>query len=211
MKLSDLLEEPVIYDSGQHADKAIDLFQSDRALIADFKPIFSMNTTLGNIRFLAKKHPENSLIRGVVQDQDDIGRSVNRIIFQLKFKAKTSLINFPHEIDSGKCLQVNSVFISDDFRKLGIASRIYKFLTSAGFVIISDSSQYEDGKELWKKLVRDTVQGKYKIYVLDDEYGFKKDAAGKPIEYDGTNIKDSEIWTSGDDFSGYHKLLVMKA
>ena len=50
---------------------------------------------------------------------------------------------------------------------------------------------------------------KYKIFVLDDEYGFvEKD--GDPVVYDGSNIDDAKIWSSGEDLSKEHILLLMQ-
>lgn len=213
MKLSDLFEEPYEVTDGVHSDNEIQKYgqMSSATLARDHEFLGSINSLQGEkIKLYALKSPQYAVIRGVIPGYTDHGLNTNFVVFALRFKSVIQA-KLPKELDGNKCLQVNSVFIAPEFRGEGITGAVYKLIATKGFSIISDSAQFRDGKELWKKLVRDVLDGEYKIYVLDDEYGFKKDTAGKPIEYDGSNIKDSEIWTSGDDFNGHHKLLVMKA
>ena len=213
MKLADLFEEPYEHTSGHHRDDQVEKYgqMSDDALKRDNIFLGTVDSRHGEkIRIYALKEPKYAVIRGLIDGHDELGRKTNFVVFALRFKKKVQAI-LPPSLDINSCFQVNSVFISPEFRNEGISSTVYRYLTSKGLVIISDNTQFTDGKELWKKLVRDTALGEYKIFILDDEYGFEKDENGDPIEYDGSNIKDSKIWTSGDDLSGYNKLLVMKA
>ena len=213
MKLSDLFEEPYEVTSGAHREPEVQKYGqvSVSTLSRDHSFLGSVNTHHGEkIRLYGLKNPQFSVIRGVIDGHTDLGVLTNFVVFVLRFKSSVHA-SLPTDVDKTKALQVNSVFVAPEFRGEGLSSTVYKLLASKGFCIISDNTQFQDGKELWKKLVRDTAEGEYKIFVLDDEYGFKTDDAGKPIEYNGTNIKDSEIWTAGDDFTGYHKLLVMKS
>lgn len=213
MKLSDLFEMPYEHTNGHHRDTDVEHYGqiSFSALTRDYEYLGLVDSRQGeNVRIYALKSPNFAVIKGVIDGQDGLGRNTNFVVFALRFK-RNVLARIPAEVDASMCIQVNSVFISPEFRNEGISSTVYKYLTSKGFVIISDNTQFTDGKELWKKLVRDTAYGEYRIYILDDEYGFEKDEKGRAIAYDGSNIKDSKIWTSGEDLSGFHKLLVMKA
>ena len=149
-------------------------------------------------------------VKGTVKsNHPEDGRSTNRIVFSLRFKPSHTLANTIN-VDDTKIIQVDKVSIDREFGNQGLASFAYSRLAMRGFIILSDNSQFTDGKMLWKKMAERAHLRDYKIYILDDEYGFiTKD--GKPVVYDSKNIDDAKIWTSGDNFDGFHKLLVMKA
>lgn len=69
--------------------------------------------------------------------------------------------------------------------------------------------QFEDGRQLWKKLAKESGNG-FSVYVLDDETGYLTGADGNPVKYDATNIDDDKIWSSGIEFHGYHIVLMAK-
>ena len=81
--------------------------------------------------------------------------------------------------------------------------------TNRGIFVLSDTSQFKDGKELWKAMASRANLKDYNIYLLDDEYGFIEQN-GSPVVYDGSNIDDAQIWSGGDDVSKEHILLMMK-
>jgi len=83
---------------------------------------------------------------------------------------------------------------------------VYKTIADAGYVIISDDTQFDPGAALWKKLASDPH---YTIIVADIDHGPFKDEDGKVIKYNGTNIADNEIWSQGSDFSGAHRVFVL--
>jgi hypothetical protein len=161
---------------------------------------------LVEIHILADAHP---CVRGTISAQhpDDNGQT-NRVIFSLRFKHAHTLVKIPKTVDASRLLQVDKVSIDKDFQGLGIASYAYAQLAKRGFTVLSDTSQFADGKMLWKKMATKAQLRDYKIFVLDDEYGFIE-KNGQPISYDGTNIDDAQIWTSGEDYSGAHILLMM--
>jgi len=158
--------------------------------------------------FLNKAH---SKVIGVVDGvKPKTNEKTNQIIFSLQFKDKHTLVKIPNEFGTKKILQVNSVSIHGDYEGEGIASFVYASLVAAGYLVLSDTSQFDDGKMLWKKMAREAHAESYTIFVLDDEYGFQVDKSGVPIRYDAKNIDDAKIWTAGLDQSGEHILLAMK-
>lgn len=133
----------------------------------------------------------------------------NRVIFSLRFKNKHTLVKIPKNINQNKIIQVDKVSIDKDFEGYGIASFAYSQLVKTGFIVLSDTSQFTDGRKLWEKMAKKAHLNSYEIYILDDEYGFKE-KDGKTIMYNGTNVNADEIWSSGEDYSKEHILLMMK-
>jgi hypothetical protein len=87
-------------------------------------------------------------------------------------------------------------------------SSVYKMLVDSGFTLLSDESQYDPAQALWKKLGSDK---NYTVYVADTDHGLFKDQDGTPVEYNGRNIPDSDIWTQGSDFNGQYRILILKS
>jgi len=152
---------------------------------------------------------ERTHIIGTVPSITPDGEESNSTVFTLEFKQKTTLNKIPKSLDSSKIIQVDKVMIDKAYEGYGIASYAYSRLAEIGFIILSDSTQFTDGRKLWEKMARKAHLNSYKIFVLDDEYGFVE-RDGEPISYSGTNINAEEIWSGDDDFSKYHTLLVMK-
>lgn len=141
---------------------------------------------------------------GVIVDNDKV-----RTIFSLRFKTSPTISKNVATLLGNNILQVSSAYVDEDFRHGGIASFAYAQLVKHGYVVISDSEQFTDGAELWKKMARKAEVKNYSVYILDADYGFVEED-GKPIVYDGSNISDAKIWSGDDDFAGYNILLVMK-
>lgn len=126
-------------------------------------------------------------------------------IFSLHFKPTS--ITIP-DIDK-RPIQVNNVYLDRDFRSKQIASQVYFQLAKLGYTIISDTVQFETAQGLWKKLASESSKHDCVVYAADTDYGIFKDADGNKIAYNGTNIKDHEIWTSGSDFDGNYRVLIL--
>lgn len=124
----------------------------------------------------------------------------NKAIFNLNFKPSNTLECEIPEFNGKRILQVNRVRTFDDFQGLGLATAAYIKLAKAGNVILSDSTQFTDGKMLWKKIINELDFHQYKIDVIDVERGIIG-------QYDSTN--DDKIWTNGFDFSGERVLLAL--
>lgn len=158
-------------------------------------------------------HKSTFMVIGVISDKKPIGNTTqdsNGIIFQLIFKKTPTIVNYPEGISKTLVRQVDSVSVDPLYEGRGIAAYAYAQMIHHGYIIVSDTSQFTDGLELWKKMAREAHAEPYKIYIIDDETGFLKDKNGKIIQYDGSNISDSKIWTTGQDYSGEHILLIAK-
>jgi hypothetical protein len=121
----------------------------------------------------------------------------------MDFKTRPRL-EFPNNFQ--KLLQVNKVAVDSTHGARGIASNIYKLLVSLGYTIVSDDTQFEPAQSLWKRIAADHG---VKVYVADVEHGLFKDDNGAPILYNGANIPDQDIWTSGSEYNGQYRVLIL--
>lgn len=103
-----------------------------------------------------------------------------------------------------KVLQVDGVEIIKELKRQGYGYLLYFNLIKSGFILISDNVQYLGGQELWKKIAREAKFDKYKVYILDNGIFRKKD--NEKVFYDGSNIKESELWSN--QYEKYHTLFV---
>lgn len=113
------------------------------------------------------------------------------LVFTLIFKHKPT-IDISNVCDKKRIFQVNLVESSKDVEELGLASSVYKYLTTQNCAIISDNNQYAGGKYLWKKLSQDS---NFRVKIYDERY--KKYFTDKNKEvsiYNGTNVSDELIW-----------------
>ena len=119
--------------------------------------------------------------------------SDNNCIANITFKIPEKF----HLLD--KCIQIDSAFIQEEFRRLSIGPSAYLNLLDQ-YNIISDTEQTEAGVHLWRsKLARDTT---IDLYVVKDFNTstpvFIKDKKGNPVlyKYDrtGCNLLDPKTW-----------------
>ena len=127
---------------------------------------------------------------------------------QLHFKDVYNLgfPNDPLRLKQQRVLQVSLVNVVKDTEYRGLASFLYTSIAGAGFTIISDTTQYNGGIELWKKLGR-ARPGNLAIYLIN-KGDVLKDEQGKPIEYNGSNIPEDQIWS--EDETNKFVLFVLK-
>ncbi len=92
-------------------------------------------------------------------------------------------------------LQVDTVVAANQLKGAGYGYALYKMLMNAQKTILSDNIQYIGGKKLWEKIVKKAAQDGHQVYVLQNGK-YLRDAQGLPIVYNGTNIPDSEIWST---------------
>lgn len=203
-----LVETPYHHDGVMKTRGSTPTFTSDSSISRMYEPLIEFDAKQEMVRFFKLKATDKVI--GVVRrKKPDTKEDSNEIIFTLRFKHKHTLIKTPTELKGKKILQVDKVFTDEDFRGEGFASLVYITLAQKGFIVISDSSQFTDGKMLWKKMAREAHAKDYNVFILDDEYGFVKGEDGKVMKYDSKNIDDAKIWTKGQDFAGEHILLVM--
>jgi hypothetical protein len=105
-------------------------------------------------------------------------------------------------------LQVALAHVVPNRQQRGIGLQLYAALAHAGYVIISDNTQYLGGQALWKRIARETLGGRYQVFVLDNGVP-RLDAAGQLVTYDGSNIDDAELWS--EDRSRKYTLFALKA
>lgn len=124
----------------------------------------------------------------------------NKVIFSLNFKSHNTLERAIPEFENREILQVNRVRTHDDARGLGIAVSAYVNLAKHGFIVLSDNTQFTDGKMLWKSIIDEAELKNYKISIINVEKGIV-----------GTfqDIDEDEIWTVDEDYSGERMLLAL--
>lgn len=131
------------------------------------------------------------------QDYATALNPTGNIICRLEFK------KHPADIPGyDKILQVDGVSVDKEYQSSGIAGALYMAIVNNGHVVVSDSIQFIPGKELWKRIARESAGKGYKVQIYK---------SGKFIDenYNGSNIPDSEIWTSGGNYSGTSTLMVL--
>lgn len=213
MKIEEIMTESPYHTSGEliHQMEYSDShYMSDGSLNRLYDNIGSAELAGNIVSFYLLKN-KRTILRGATKSKKKLGDQLldsNKIIFVLEFKSEPSIINYPVGISANDILQVDSVAVLSEFKGSGIASYAYGLLISTGFVVVSDRDQFTDGKELWKKMAREAHVQNYKIYLINDTSGFITDDKGNPIIYDGSNIDDSDIWSSGINHSGEHILLL---
>lgn len=93
-------------------------------------------------------------------------------------------------------VQVDLVVANDPkMARGGYGAQLYIALVEMGLTIISDNTQYQGGKELWKKLAAAQAQNHYIINIIEDGK-VRMGEDGKPFVYNGSNLPDDELWSA---------------
>jgi hypothetical protein len=96
-------------------------------------------------------------------------------------------------------LQVETVFTHPKYQSQNLAMALYVVLARYNFTIISDFTQYNGGKALWKKMAKESSARQFVVRIWDDELeDWVKDELGGIIKYNAENLDDEQIW---DDIS----------
>lgn len=92
-------------------------------------------------------------------------------------------------------VQVDLVVANDKtLARGGFGAQLYiSLVTKLGMSIISDNTQYQGGKELWKKLAG--AQQGYVVNIIEDGK-VRLDDNQKPFVYNGSNLPDDELWSA---------------
>jgi hypothetical protein len=189
MKLEDILFEGP-YHIGQDAPMwSSDAFMSDSSLAREYDNIGTLQRPGQSIIFTFWIGKSRNVAVITTPDVDDIGQPKNRVAVHLIFKNTNSKLPVKNE------LQVDSVRASNEVVNMGLAGALYIVLARYGFTIVSDFTQYNGGKALWKKLARESEARKYVVRVWDDEVSdWIKDTTGVPIKYNAANLVDEQVW-----------------
>lgn len=188
-------------------EMSVPIFHNDgsisiNTLTREFTLMFSINMVdFGIIDFYFDDHK----VRLIGLDSTVGNSSRVKPIFSLYFKPKS----FAQSVIDTNTIQVNNVYLDRDLRSKQIASQVYFQLAKLGYTIISDTVQFETAQGLWKKIASESSKHGCVVYAADTDHGIFKDADGNKIVYNGTNIKDHEIWTSGSDFDGNYRVLIL--
>lgn len=174
------------------------VFYSDDTLARDFEFIFKGKDS-NDAEFYVVMHKDKSIaVIGKPSIRKMDGKSGMEIIGTAEFKdapdvSSSKLIVFSHNV-----LQIDSVEVAKKFKARGYGFYLYFALASAGYSIISNSTQYRGGKELWKKIARQMVNNLYNVFIIQDGEVLLSDS-GDPVVYDGANIDDAELWSADAD------------
>ena len=170
MKAVEILSEtPYVHDGDYKAPEGMEkeTFISDRSLAREQKHLGFEVFDAMRVDFYLM-----DLIKviGVVKKKKEKTQEMsNLIVFSLRFKQTKTIVNYPEGINRNDVLQVDSVYVSRALKGRGIASFVYSMLVEQGFIVVSDTSQFSDGKELWKKISREAKFNDYVIHIIDDE------------------------------------------
>lgn len=213
MKLNEIKqiisEMPFQHTGTLKRDNESKSFISSRSLARNYKQLGMIEVIDNEMIELHILNDPKPIVIGTLPSTKPDGEESNSPVFSLRFKDKNTLVKIPKDLKSAKILQVDKVSINKKYEGYGVASYAYAQLVKMKFTLLSDTSQFTDGRKLWEKMVRKAHLNSYEIYILDDEYGFKE-KDGKPIMYNGSNVNADEIWSSGEDYSKEHILLLMK-
>lgn len=103
-------------------------------------------------------------------------------------------------------IQVHSANTAEEYQSFGLVSHLYVSLIAKGYAVASDATQFTPGANLWKHIARESTMRGLKVRLFNGEEFMKKN--GKDVIYNGSNVDDSLIWSSGEDFAGYGIILI---
>ena len=195
MKLKQLLEMPQFYNhemTSDDGDMMTPFFITDERMQERCTVIARKD----NVVVAIAKDLGNAML-GVTTARHD-GKtgvmSYGNIIFKGQYKLGTAANSI--QLQSQQVLQISVVTVIKDDKFKGLGSFMYSSLVQAGFTIISDNQHFVGGKELWKKLSRSHLANE--VVYLINRGAVVLDEAGKPLEYNGTNLPDDKIWSSDE-------------
>lgn len=195
MKASELTEAPYLH-VGEMPRRLLDGGVSISAINREYHQIGEVE----NLPVYMDGHNSHSI---VIDPQQSVGPDRLLQVFRVQFKPNHQL-KFTNTFRN--VLQISKVAIDRQYGVRGIASQVYNLLVDNGYTLVSDDTQFEPAQSLWKRLA---ASGDYPVYVADVEHGLFKDANGLPIVYNGSNIPDSDIWSSGSDFNGQYRVMIL--
>lgn len=207
MKLEELFESPIFKNSEWKVKMpAARPFYSEDSIKRNHESIFKGTTDDGKDYWVLMKKDGALASLGFPGRRND-GKYGMDIISVVDFKTPT--LSGQKIIPTGKnVLQVALVETAPKEQTKGWGLYLYTSLASAGYVIISDNTQYIAGKALWKRIAANTLHSKYKVYVVDDGV-VRLDDTGKPLTYDNQNIDDADLWS--EDAKLKYTLFILKA
>lgn len=148
----------------------------------DFNLVESSFININNESFdlyVSKDHPYYLLGRPYKETEKETRfATIFDLSFSIKHNFKSSQKQFKHR----KVITIDTVHTANDYRKEGIAQKVYESILKE-YIVISDQLQYEGAVNLWKRLIANNVVYIYDI--LDD----------KIISKVSENTPESQIWS----------------
>lgn len=213
MKLSELLSEAPDFINRELpvTDNEIRYrFYSDDTIKRDFLILSKTKVGSDTILTIIKKDYSFAVIgeRSVRSSDNTPGL---RLIGHLDFKPEVQWEYWPKEqyATDERILQVDGVQILNAEKLRGFAKLFYESIVDAGFILVSDTTQYIGGRKLWEKLAKSS---KHKVLLVKDGNLIMNN--NTPLIYNGTNYPESDIWrdsNTGINDSSRHFLLVLKS
>lgn len=196
MKAAEILGETPYLHPGEMSRKMLDSGISINAIKRDYNK-------LGQIQDLIVYMDSHSTHVIVIDSSAEVNNDRFEQVFRLQFKS-ANLLKFKNNFNN--IVQVDKVAVLRNSGTQGIASAVYKMIVDNGVTLVSDVTQFDPAKALWKKLAEDP---EYKMYVADVDHGIFKNQDGVYIVYNGSNISDNDIWTEGSDYNGEYRVLIL--
>lgn len=205
MKLEELFESPIFKNTELRMAPARPFYSED-SLARNYEPIHISKTSKG-IKYMVYFKKDRALASLGFPGQRKDGKFGMDIISTVYFK--DPILSGQKIIPTGKnVVQVSLVETVPTEQSQGWGLYLYTSLAEAGYVVISDNTQYIGGKALWKRIASETMHSKYKVYVVDDGV-VRLNSNGTPVTYDSKNIDDADLWS--EDAKLKYTLFVLKA
>lgn len=206
MKANELFEMPIFVDKEANFNDSFRPFYSQDTIDRDFEFIRKGKNPNDDTEYYVAIKKNNSIaVIGIPGTRKD-GKPGMEVIGDVDFHKYPNVdglqqIKFPSNV-----LQINTVKISDKWKTRGWGYLLYLSLVKAGYPLICDFTQFRGGKALWKKIAKSGSFDNIKVNVIQRGV-VMVDEDGKPINYNGDNIHDDEIWSQ--NFDNKYSLLVM--
>jgi hypothetical protein len=204
MKVSDILfEGPYLIDQDAKPNIKIDSYPSLEGLKRECNFLGTLEKD-GSVFNFWINH-SNQVAHVTTEAHDDIKQLRQLVVTTVRFHTKGPGLPVKKE------LQVDTVYTHSKFRNLWLAGSMYIVLARYGFSIVSDFSQYRGGKELWKKLARESEARKYIVNVWDDgQQDWVKTSTNQVLSYTANNLDDDRVWIDISQHSESTTLLVLR-
>lgn len=211
MKLQDLFEMPDFIDKDiepfpfQHKSYSIEAVERSFEVIKKLK-------ISKNIFWVAIKKNKEIAVLGVLSTRAEDSKPILKVVAEVEFKSTLDLSwGREFDVDAKHVLQVDGASVLTSHQVSGIGSNLYFALAEAGFVVLSDTTQYRGGRKLWEKLIAFSKASACAVYIIDN--GKVVMDNDKPLIYNGSNYSADDIWAtkkSSPDGSKRHVLLALK-
>ena len=211
MKLQDLFEMPDFIDKDiepfpfQHKSYSVEAIERSFDVIKKLK--IGKNTF-----WVAIKKNKEIAVLGVFSTRAEDKKPILKVIAEVEFKSTLDLSwGREFDIDAEHVLQVDGASVLTTHQVSGVGTNLYLALAEAGYVVLSDTTQYRGGRKLWEKLISFSQASGCAVYIIDNGKVIMDD--DKPLIYNGTNYSANEIWASkksSPDGSKRHVLLALK-